>query len=127
MSIVLHRNQSELEHGLEFIRNSPKDSGMIEMIVRRPAVLEREVLTVGMLDLFEGLVGDNWRIKGSSRSKDGASHPDMQLNIINARAIALIAQTRDRWPLAGDPQSSWLPISHIQAVKNSRSGLVWMR
>jgi MOSC domain-containing protein YiiM len=26
----------------------------------------------------------------------------MQLNIMNARAIALIAQSKDRWPLAGD-------------------------
>src|SRR5262249_45056755 len=28
--------------------------------------------------------------------------PDMQLNIMNARAIDLIAQSKDRWPLAGD-------------------------
>jgi MOSC domain-containing protein YiiM len=26
----------------------------------------------------------------------------MQLNIMNARATALVAQDRDRWPLAGD-------------------------
>ncbi|MBK8050652.1 MAG: hypothetical protein IPK16_28245 [Anaerolineales bacterium] len=26
----------------------------------------------------------------------------MQLNVINARAIALVAQDPDRWPLAGD-------------------------
>jgi MOSC domain-containing protein YiiM len=26
----------------------------------------------------------------------------MQLNIMNARVIALVAQSRDRWPLAGD-------------------------
>src|SRR4029077_19285446 len=37
-----------------------------------------------------------------SRTPDGSRHPDMQLNIMNARAIALVAQARDRWPLAGD-------------------------
>jgi MOSC domain-containing protein YiiM len=26
----------------------------------------------------------------------------MQLNVMNARTIALLAQTKDRWPLAGD-------------------------
>ena len=31
-----------------------------------------------------------------------APHPEMQLNVINARAIALIAGERDRWSLAGD-------------------------
>lgn len=96
MSEVFHRNRSELEHGTEFIRNSPRDAGLLEMIARRPAVLEREVIAVGMLDLVVGLIGDNWRIKGCSRSKDGAAHPDMQLNIMDARAIALFAQSRDR-------------------------------
>jgi MOSC domain-containing protein YiiM len=50
----------------------------------------------------EGLVGDNWRIRGSSRTADGSAHPDMQLTLMNARLIALVAQSRERWPLAGD-------------------------
>jgi MOSC domain-containing protein YiiM len=33
---------------------------------------------------------------------DGSAHPDMQLNVMNSRAIALIAQDKSRWPLAGD-------------------------
>ncbi|HEX8115874.1 MAG TPA: MOSC domain-containing protein [Pyrinomonadaceae bacterium] len=33
---------------------------------------------------------------------DGGPHPDMQLNVMNARAIALVARDRERWPLAGD-------------------------
>ena len=32
----------------------------------------------------------------------GEPHPDMQLNIMNARVIALVAGSRDRWALAGD-------------------------
>ncbi len=31
-----------------------------------------------------------------------APHPDKQLNLMNARVIDLIAQDRERWPLAGD-------------------------
>jgi len=47
-------------------------------------------------------VGDNWRTRSSSRTPDGSAHPDMQLNVMNSRVIALVAQNKDRWPLAGD-------------------------
>jgi hypothetical protein len=70
--------------------------------VRRPQTEQREVLAEGTLDRAEGLVGDNWRTRGSSRTADGSSHPDMQLNIMNARVAALVAQHPDRWQLAGD-------------------------
>ena len=93
---------AELEAGLDEIRMSPPNEGVLELIVRRPQIGAREVLEVGELDLVEGLVGDNWRTRGSSRSTDGSAHPDMQLNIMNARVIALVAQEKDRWPLAGD-------------------------
>lgn len=84
------------------IKQSPKDEGVLHLIVRRPQVGEREVLADGHLDLEEGLVGDTWKKRASSRSADGLAHPDMQLNIMNARVIGLIAQQKERWPLAGD-------------------------
>ena len=92
----------ELEAGLDKIRQSPADDGVLELIARRPGIDEREVLEEGLLDLEEGLVGDNWKSRGSSRTSDGSAHPGMQLTIMNARAIALIAQEKSRWPLAGD-------------------------
>ncbi len=70
--------------------------------MRRPAEDEREVLDEGELDLAEGLVGDTWQFRGSSRTPDGGPHPDMQLNVINARAAALVAADTDRRVLAGD-------------------------
>jgi hypothetical protein len=99
---VKHLTMEELEAGLAEIRQSPTDNGVLELIVRRPQADERESLEVGELNLVEGLVGDSWLKRGSSRTPDGSPHPDMQLNIMNARAIALIAQHKDRWPLAGD-------------------------
>ena len=102
MAAENHLTMEELEAGLDNIRNSPADEGVLELIVRRPQIGEREILEEGELHLTHGLVGDNWSIRGSSRTADGSSHPDMQLNIMNARAIALFAQQRDRWPLAGD-------------------------
>jgi MOSC domain-containing protein YiiM len=93
---------AELEAGLEHIRRSPRDEGVLEMIVRRPGVGEREVLQVGELSLADGLVGDAWKSRGSTRTPDKSAHPDMQLNVMNARVIALLAQDKERWPLAGD-------------------------
>lgn len=95
------RTREELEAGLDRVRASPAE-GTLELIVRRPRVGAREVLEEGMLDVEHGLVGDSWRLRGSSRTADGSAHPDMQLNIMNARAIDLIARHRERWPLAGD-------------------------
>ncbi len=97
-----HLTMEELEAGIEEIRRSPKDEGVLELIVRRPATLEREILQEGQLDPAEGLVGDNWRTRGSKSTPDGSAHPEMQLTLMNARTIALLAQDPDRWQLAGD-------------------------
>lgn len=102
MTETRHLTMTELEAGLDEIRQSPKDEGLLEMIVRRPRTDEREVLEEGRLGLREGLVGDSWQARGSSRTADGSSHPDMQLTIMNARVIALVAQSQERWRLAGD-------------------------
>ena len=99
---ALHLSAKTLAAGLDEIRRSPKDVGAVKMIVRRPETNEREVLSVGELDVDEGLVGDNWRRRGSSHTIDGSAHPDMQLNIMNSRVIDLVAVSKDRWPLAGD-------------------------
>ena len=93
---------AELEAGLGEIRRSPRDEGVLELIVRRPQTDEREVLEEGELHAEEGLLGDSWRRRRSSRTADGSPHPDTQLNIMNSRAIALVARDRGRWPLAGD-------------------------
>lgn len=75
---------------------------MLALIVRRPKVDAREVIAEGELSLTDGLVGDSWRLRGSSRTADGGPHPNMQLNLMNARVIAAIAGPMTRWPLAGD-------------------------
>jgi hypothetical protein len=95
-------NTEELEQGLDNILQSPKDGGSLDLIVRRPAVDEREVVAEGRLDTEEGLVGDNWKARGSRHMPDGAADPEMQLNIMNARVVSLVADNPDRRDLAGD-------------------------
>jgi hypothetical protein len=99
---ITHLTTAELEAGLGHIRQAPKDSGRLELIVRRPSVGAREVLDVVELDAAEGVKGDTWNIRASSRTGDRTPHPDMQLNVMSARAAALVAQVRERWALAGD-------------------------
>ena len=100
--IARHLTKDELEAGLDHIQQSPKDDGVLQLIVRRPSVEAREVLDEAQLDLSEGLVGDSWKVRPSSKTPDGSPHPDMQVNIMNARVVALVAQEKERWPLAGD-------------------------
>jgi hypothetical protein len=114
---------AELEAGLDHIRQSPKSEGVLRLIVRRPRVDEREVLAEGELHPSEGLAGDSWIMRGSSRTADGSSHPDMQLNIMNARVIALVAQDKDRWQLAGDQLFIDMDLSDENLPAGSRLAL----
>jgi hypothetical protein len=97
-----HLTLAELEAALPAVLQSPKDEGTLELIVRRPAVGRREVLDAGELDLATGLVGDTWNMRSSSRTADQSPHPDMQINVMNSRVIAVIAGEKTRWGLAGD-------------------------
>jgi MOSC domain-containing protein YiiM len=114
---------AELESGLDEIRRSPKDGGVLEMIVRRPQIDAREVLQEGMLDPHEGLVGDNWSTRGSFRAAEEPPNPDAQLTVMNARAIALMAQDRGRWPLAGDQLYIDMDLSSENLPPGSRLAL----
>jgi hypothetical protein len=102
LTTVRHLTMDELEAGLAEIRQAPKDGGLLQLIVRRPNVDQREVLDEAELHPAEGLVGDSWKHRSSSRMPDRSPHPEMQLNIMNARVAALVAQDKDRWQLAGD-------------------------
>ncbi len=97
-----HLTTQQLEAGMEHVLQSPADVGALLKIVRRPDVDRREVLQEGELDAAEGLVGDNWKTRGSSSTADGAAHPEAQLTLINARLISLVAQSEERWQLSGD-------------------------
>jgi MOSC domain-containing protein YiiM len=97
-----HLDMTALEEGLDEIRRAPQDAGTVQLIVRRPAHERREVVDEAELDPAAGMVGDNWRQRGSRATEDGSAHPEMQLTMMSARAAALIARTYERWPLAGD-------------------------
>ena len=99
---------------------SPAAVGVLRMIVRRPDVGRRERLDEARLDVVEGLVGDNWRTRGSRHSPDGSAERDKQVTVMNARAAAAIAGEEERWPLAGDQLYVDLDISEASLPAGSR-------
>jgi MOSC domain-containing protein YiiM len=97
-----HLSLEELEEGMSGILLSPQDRAALRAIVIRPATDARASLQQCELSPEGGVHGDNWA-KGCWMSlPDGRPHPDVQVTLMNARTIALIAQREERWPLAGD-------------------------
>lgn len=111
-----HASYAELEAGLALIEGSPRERGSLELIVRRPQRGKREVLDAGTLDVEEGLVGDRWALGKRRRIN--------QLTLINTRLVALVARSRDRWPLAGDQLfvDFDLSLAHVPAGTRLRVG-----
>ena len=120
---VEHLSVTELETGMDHIRQSPKDHGLLKLIVRRPTIDEREVINEGQLNLIEGLEGDTWKARGSSHTTDGSANVNAQLTVMNARAIALLAQDEERWSLAGDQLYIDMDLSDENIPPGTRLGI----
>lgn len=111
-----HASLSLLENGVAEVRRSPSDDGTVELIVCRPAEGQRRVLAEATLDEEQGLVGDGWHARGTP-------HPDRQLTLMNARAAALVAGSREHWPLAGDQLYVDLDLGEANLPPGTRLGL----
>ena len=103
---------TQLQAGLDEIRRAPTTEGTVALIVRRPVQDEREVLSEAELNTELGVVGDDWF------KRDG--DPRSQITLMNVRAIALIAQSEDRWPLAGDQLYVDLDLSDANVPPGTR-------
>lgn len=95
-------SESELLAGIENIRNSLPDSGVVEMIVIRPAESQRKVMQEVQVSAEVGVHGDYWAEMTRGEQPDGCFNPDDQVAIMNSRCIALLAVEKERWSLAGD-------------------------
>jgi MOSC domain-containing protein YiiM len=119
--VTTYATPAELEAGLEHLRATPRGEGIVELIVRRPAEGEREAVEEAELDPEEGLVGDSWKARG--RSGGRPANVKAQVTIMNARAAALVAGHRERWPLAGDQLYVELDLSGDHIPPGARLGL----
>ena len=118
-----HLTKEQLEAGFGHVLESPKDSGALVKIVRRPDVDQREVIAEGELDVDLGLVGDNWKARPNPTTPDGKADPVAQITIINARLLALIAGPEERWQLAGDQLLIDLDMSIENLPPGTRLGI----
>jgi hypothetical protein len=84
---------------LPHVQAAPADEGRVELIVRRPAVDERELLEEAVLDRDVGLVGDRWAARDREKTPIYLSS---QLTVISTRVLRAIEPDPTRWPLAGD-------------------------
>jgi MOSC domain-containing protein YiiM len=84
---------------LALVQAAPAHEGRIELIVRRPAVDERELLEEAVLDRDLGLVGDRWAARDREKTPIYLSS---QLTVISTRVLRAIEPDTTRWPLAGD-------------------------
>ena len=91
-----------LSESWERLDPSPVDIGTVDMIVRRPAMDQREELQEAHFNCAEGLEGDNWLKRGSASTADGSAHPEAQITLMNSRVIQLITGDKSRWAEAGD-------------------------
>jgi hypothetical protein len=112
-----------LQTGLGYIRSSPCNHGRLELIVRRPAEDEREVLAEADLDCIEGLVGDSWKARGNERTEDGSADSDKQLTVISVRLAGLVAGLPERRQLAGDQLYVDLDLSEDNVPAGTRLAL----
>lgn len=116
-----YRTIDDLDGALDWFRGAPTDDGQVELIVSRPEVDERQLLSEGVLDCELGLVGDTWVTRSSRRTADGGPHPDMQLNVINARFSRFVAGGDDtRAALAGDQLHLDLDLSETNLPVGTR-------
>lgn len=120
METTKYLSMTELEAGMEYIRQAPRDHGVLKMIVRRPRTDEREVIEHGELHLSEGLIGDSWKARGSKHTSDGSANLHAQITVMNARMIELAAREQGRWPLAGDQLYIDMDLSHDNLPPGTR-------
>lgn len=94
---------ADLDATIDHVAAAPADAGTVELVVARPEIGQRAVLEHAMLQPGIGLVGDNYRERGSRTTADGRADPLAELNVMSARALAAVAgPDRANWPPAGD-------------------------
>lgn len=109
-----------LEQRWALLRDAPADHGTLELVVRRPAHGEREVLEEGRLELDDGLVGDNWLARATARAVAEGRHLEAQINVTSSRMVALLADDDAGRALAGDQLYVDLDLSHDNLPTGSR-------
>lgn len=120
---MTHRTTAWLNEHVEHLLAAPAETGTLELVVRRPLHGERDILEAGTLDEAEGLVGDNWLERATSRAVAEGRHLDAQLNVMSARMVWLLADTDEERAMAGDQLYLDLDVSVANLPTGTRLAL----
>jgi MOSC domain-containing protein YiiM len=80
---------------LNTVKASPKDSGVLKLIVLRLLKEQRHTPPQALLSPGNGVEGDRWNLKANA-------NPQSQVSVMNARFLEAIAGETGRMNLAGD-------------------------
>ena len=111
---------TDLASALDHLRAAPSEEGTLAMLVRRPARGEREILAEAVIDVDDGLVGDNWYSRATSRAIAAGRHRDAMITVMGSRMAELLGDTDDVRALAGDQLYVDLDISQDNLPAGSR-------
>jgi hypothetical protein len=110
---------ADLDSRLEHLRAAPADEGTLLLVVRRPGQGEREVMAEGVIDVDEGMVGDNWLARATSRAIAQGRHREAMITVMG-RMVELLGDTDEERALAGDQLYVDLDLSHDNLPAGSR-------
>jgi hypothetical protein len=117
---MAHRTLAELTAYVDHLRAAPATDGTLALVVRRPRHAEREVLDEAVLDAVDGLAGDNWYARATSRAIATGRHLDAQVTVMSARMVALLADDPAGQAEAGDQLYVDLDLSHANLPAGAR-------
>lgn len=80
---------------LDHVRASPKDNGVLKLIVLRLPNEQRRTPSQAILSAANGVEGDRWSLKSNP-------NPLSQVTVMNVRFLEAIAGDEERMNLAGD-------------------------
>jgi MOSC domain-containing protein YiiM len=80
---------------VDLVRKSPKDDGVLKLIVLRLPNEGRRTPRQAVLSASDGVEGDRWKLKANA-------NPLSQVSMMNARFLEAIAGEAQRMNLAGD-------------------------
>jgi MOSC domain len=113
-----YMTEQDIEQRMDWVLDSPTDRGRVELIVVRPKTNGRESLAQAEFSPEGGVAGDNWLTHCWKKTASGASDPEVQVAIMNARMIEVLAGDKSCWPPAGDQ----LFVDFDLGVENLRLG-----
>lgn len=100
---MAHLTTDQITEQIAALTPAPTDNGSVASLLIRPETDRREIVDQVHVTPGEGIAGDNYIARGSSRTPDGKAHPEAQICMMNSNVLGVLSGgDAALWPLAGD-------------------------